>query len=141
VDGFLVQRQVPDGVEMLVGVVNDPLFGPVVACGAGGVAAELLKDVEVRLTPLTDRDAGEMLRELRTFPLLEGYRGSPAANIDSLEELILRVSALVDTHPELVEMDCNPVMATPEGAVIVDARVRVQPAPPKRPWAGVRRRS
>ena len=140
VEGFLVQRQVPDGVEMLVGVVNDPLFGPVVACGAGGVAAELLQDVEVRLTPLTDRDASEMLRELRTFPLLEGYRGAPPANIPALEELILRVNALVDAHPELVEMDCNPVMATPGGAVIVDARIRVQPAPPQRPWAGVRPR-
>jgi acyl-CoA synthetase (NDP forming) len=140
VEGFLVQRQVPDGVEMLVGVVNDPLFGPVVACGAGGVAAELLQDVEVRLTPLTDRDASEMLRELRTFPLLEGYRGAPPANIPALEELILRVNALVDAHPELVEMDCNPVMATPGEAVIVDARIRVQPAPPQRPWAGVRPR-
>jgi acyl-CoA synthetase (NDP forming) len=140
VEGFLVQRRVPDGIEMLVGVVNDPLFGPVVACGAGGVTAELLKDVEVRLTPLTDRDAAEMLRALRTYPLLEGYRGAPAADIASLEELMLRVSALVEAHPELVEMDCNPVMATPEGAVIVDARIRVQPAPPARPWAGVRPR-
>jgi acetyl coenzyme A synthetase (ADP forming)-like protein len=140
VEGFLVQRQVPDGVEMLVGVVNDPLFGPVVACGAGGVTAELLKDVQVRLTPLSDRDAGEMLRALRTFPLLEGYRGAPGADLASLEELVLRVGALVEAHPELVEMDCNPVMATPEGAVIVDARIRVQPAPPVRPWAGVRTR-
>jgi acetate---CoA ligase (ADP-forming) len=94
----------------------------------------------VRLTPLTDRDAGEMLRELRTYPLLEGYRGAPAADIAALEELILRVGALVEAHPELVEMDCNPVMATPQGAVIVDARIRVQPAPPARPWAGVRPR-
>ena len=140
VEGFLVQRRVPDGVEMLVGVVHDPVFGPVVTCGAGGVTAELLKDVEVRLTPLTDRDASEMVRALRTYPLLEGYRGAPAADIASLEELILRVSALVEAHPELVEMDCNPVMATPEGAVIVDARIRVQPAPPARPWAGVRPR-
>jgi len=140
VEGFLVQRQVPDGVEMLVGVVNDPLFGPVVACGAGGVTAELLKDVAVRLTPLTDRDATEMLCELRTYPLLEGYRGAPAADVASLEELILRVNALVEAHPALVEMDCNPVMATPAGAVIVDARIRVQPAPPARPWAAVRPR-
>jgi acetate---CoA ligase (ADP-forming) len=140
VEGFLVQRQVPDGVEMLVGVVNDPLFGPVVACGAGGITAELLKDVQVRLTPLTDRDAAEMVRGLRTFPLLEGYRGAPGADLASLEELVLRVSTLVEAHPELVEMDCNPVMATPEGAVIVDARIRVQPAPPPRPWAGVRTR-
>jgi acetyl coenzyme A synthetase (ADP forming)-like protein len=134
-EAFLVQRQVPGGVEMLVGMVNDPLFGPVVACGAGGVTAEVLKDVQVRITPLTDRDSAEMIRDLRTFPLLEGYRGGPRADIEALEEMVLRVSALVDGHPELVEMDCNPVIATSEGAVVVDARMRVQPAPPRRPWA------
>lgn len=136
VEGFLVQRHVTGGVEMLVGMVNDPLFGPVVACGAGGVTAELLKDVEVRLTPVTDRDASEMLRALATFPLLDGYRGAPRADIASLEELVLRVSALVDAHPELVEMDCNPVLVTPEGALVVDARIRVEAAPLRRPWAG-----
>jgi acetyl coenzyme A synthetase (ADP forming)-like protein len=135
VEGFLVQRQVTGGVEVLVGVVNDPLFGPVLACGAGGIAAELLKDVQVRLTPVTDRDASEMLRSLATFPLLDGYRGAPRADIASLEELVLRVSALVDAHPELVEMDCNPVLATPDGALVVDARVRVEAAAPTRPWA------
>jgi acetate---CoA ligase (ADP-forming) len=137
-DGFLVQRQLAAGVEMLVGVVSDPLFGPVVACGAGGVTAELLKDVDVRLTPLTDRDAHEMLRSLSTFPLLEGYRGDPGADIASLEELLLRVSAMVEAHPEVVEMDCNPVIATPEGASVVDARVRVEPALPRRPWPALR---
>jgi acetate---CoA ligase (ADP-forming) len=137
-DGFLVQRQLPAGVELLVGVVSDPLFGPLVACGAGGVTAELLKDVDVRLTPLTDRDAHDMLRSLRTFPLLEGYRGSPPADIAAVEDLLLRVSALVDAHPEIVEMDCNPVIAGPDGASVVDARVRVETAPPRRPWAAVR---
>jgi acetate---CoA ligase (ADP-forming) len=134
-EAFLVQRQVPGGVEMLVGEVNDPLFGPVVACGAGGVTAEVLKDVQVRITPLTDRDADEMVRSLRIFPLLEGYRGGPRADIEGLEEMVLRVGALVEAHPELVEMDCNPVIATPDGPVVVDARVRVEPAPPRRPWA------
>jgi acetate---CoA ligase (ADP-forming) len=99
------------------------------------VTAEVLKDVQVRITPLTDRDSAEMIRDLRTFPLLEGYRGGPRADIEALEEMVLRVSALVDGHPELVEMDCNPVIATSEGAVVVDARIRVQPAPPRRPWA------
>ena len=79
-----------------------------------------------------------MLRSLRTFPLLEGYRGGPRADIAGLEELLLRVSALVDTHPEIVEMDCNPVIASMHGASVVDARVRVEPAPPRRPWAGVK---
>jgi acyl-CoA synthetase (NDP forming) len=118
---------------MLIGVAHDPLFGPVVACGAGGVTAEVLKDVSVRITPLTDRDAREMVRSLKTFPLLEGYRGSQPVEVAAIEELLLRVSALVDAHPELVEMDCNPVVAGPDGAVVVDARVRVEAVAPPGP--------
>jgi acetyl coenzyme A synthetase (ADP forming)-like protein len=131
-EGFLVQEMVTGGVEMLVGVAQDPLFGPVVACSAGGTAAELLRDVSVRIAPITDLDASEMVRSLKTFPLLDGYRGAPKADVATLEEVILRVSAMVDAHPSIAEMDCNPVMVLPQGAVIVDARVRVQePAPPK----------
>jgi acetyl coenzyme A synthetase (ADP forming)-like protein len=131
-EGFLVQKMVTGGVEMLVGVAQDPLFGPVVACSAGGTAAELLRDVSVRIAPITDLDASEMVRSLKTFPLLDGYRGAPKADVAALEEVILRVSAMVDAHPSIAEMDCNPVMVLPQGAVIVDARVRVQePAPPK----------
>ncbi|MGH2819073.1 MAG: GNAT family N-acetyltransferase [Actinomycetota bacterium] len=138
-DGFLVQQMVPMGVEMLVGVVHDQSFGPVVACGAGGVAVELLKDVQVRLTPLSERDAEQMIRSLATFPLLDGYRGAPRADVEGLKELLLRVGALVEEHPEIVEMDCNPVKVTPEGAVIVDARVRVQRSEPPLPLAARRR--
>jgi len=139
VDGFLVQRMVGDGVELLVGVVHDASFGPVIACGAGGVAVELLKDVAVRITPLTDLDAAEMVRSLATFPLLDGYRGSPKADVAALEDLLLRVSALVEAHPEIAELDCNPVKALPDGAVIVDARVRVEAASPPLPLAARRR--
>src|SRR5439155_12359881 len=113
---FLVQRMVPEGVEMLVGVVHDPLFGPVVACGAGGTAVELLKDVSVRITPLTDLDAAEMVRSLATFPLLDGYRGASKADVPALEDLLLRVSALVEAHPAVAEMDCNPVVVHEHGA-------------------------
>ena len=109
---------------------HDPVFGPVVACSAGGTTVELVHDVAVRVTPISDLDAGEMVRSLRTFPLLEGFRGSPKADIRALEEVILRLSALVDDHPSIAEMDCNPVMIMPRGAVIVDARARVQEAPP-----------
>ncbi len=126
IERFFVQKMVPAGVEMLVGVVHDRLFGPVIACGAGGSEVELLKDVAVRITPLTDRDAGEMVRSLAMFPLLEGYRNAPPADIAALEETLLRVSAMVEAHPEIVEMDCNPVMVLPEGAVVVDARVRIE---------------
>jgi len=136
--GFVVQELAPPGVEVLVGVVHDRLFGPVVACGAGGVTAELLKDVGVRITPLTDRDAAQMIRSLRTFPLLDGFRGGPKADIGALQELLLRVGALVENHREVAEMDCNPVIVSPGGAVVVDARVRVEAAEPLRPEPALR---
>jgi acetyl coenzyme A synthetase (ADP forming)-like protein len=134
-EGFLVQEMVTGGVEMLVGVAQDPLFGPVVACGAGGTAAELLRDISVSITPITDLDASEMVRSLKTFPLLDGYRGAPKADVAALEEVILRVSTMVDAHPSIAEMDCNPVMVLPHGAVIVDARVRVQESAAPKPLA------
>jgi acyl-CoA synthetase (NDP forming) len=132
-------RLAADGVELLVGVVHDPSFGPVVACGAGGTAVEPLNDVAVRLTPLTDRDAAEMVRSLASFPLLDGYRGAAKADVAALEELLLRVGALVEAHPQVAELDCNPVMALPDGVVVVDARVRVEAASPPPPL-GARRR-
>jgi acyl-CoA synthetase (NDP forming) len=128
-DGFLVQAMAPTGVELIVGVVQDRAFGPLVACGAGGTSTELLGDVAVRLTPLSDLDAREMLRSLRTFRLLEGYRGSPPCDVPGVEELLLRVSALVEAHPEVAEMDLNPVIALGDGPIAVDARVRVEPPP------------
>ncbi len=131
--GFLVQRMAPPGVEMLVGVAHDALFGPVVACGAGGVTAEVMKDVAVNITPLTDRDARAMITSLRSYPLLDGFRGAPRADVESLEELVLRVGAMVEAHPEVAEMDCNPVIVSPDGAVIVDARVRVEAVAPPGP--------
>jgi acetyl coenzyme A synthetase (ADP forming)-like protein len=123
-DGFLLQ-EVVDGHEMLVGVAFDPTFGPVVVCGAGGTAAELLRDVSVRVTPLTDVDASEMVRSLRTFPILSGYRGAPPSDVASLEELILRVAAMVDAHHEIAEMDCNPVFVRTSGSLVADVRIRV----------------
>ena len=125
------------GVELLAGVVHDESFGPVVACGAGGVNAELLRDVAVRITPLTDVDAAEMLRSLRTFPLLEGYRGAPRCDVAAVEDVLLRLSALVEGHPEIAELDANPVIASPGGATILDARVRLAAAPPRRPLSAL----
>jgi len=139
VDGFLVQRMVGEGVELLVGVVHDASFGPVIACGAGGTAVELLKDVAVRITPLTDLDAAEMIRSLATYPLLDGYRGAPRADVAALKDLLLRVSALVEAHPTIAELDCNPVKVLPDGVVVVDARVRVEAATPPPPLAARRR--
>lgn len=132
-EGFVVQEMVERGVEMLVGVANDRSFGPVVAVGAGGTTVELLRDVAVRVTPITDLDAEEMVRSLATFPLLDGFRGAPKADIASLEETVLRVSALAENHPAIAEMDCNPVIVGRRGSVIVDARVRVVRTQPPRP--------
>ncbi len=122
--GFTVQ-QMAEGVEMLVGITHDNVFGPIVACGAGGTIAELLKDVAVRVAPVTDVAAREMVRSLATFPLLEGYRGAPRADVAALEEIVLRVSALASGHDVIREMDCNPVLVGETRAVVVDARVRV----------------
>jgi acyl-CoA synthetase (NDP forming) len=122
---FQVQRMASAGVEMIVGVVHDPQFGPVLACGAGGVLVELLKDVSVRLTPLAARDAEEMIYELKTYPLLTGYRGGPAHDVPALVDAILRVGALVEELPRIVELDLNPILVHPRGVTVIDARVRV----------------
>ena len=133
-EGFLVQRMIEPGVEMLVGVVADAVFGPVIACGAGGVQTEIMRDVAVRLAPLAASQASEMVRSLAIFPLLTGYRGAAPADLLSLEDLLLRVSALVDAHDELVELDLNPVIVTPGGAYVADARARIETTAPERPW-------
>jgi acyl-CoA synthetase (NDP forming) len=126
------------GVEMLVGVVHDPQFGPVVACGAGGVQVELLRDVSIRLTPLSKEDASEMIRSLKTYPLLTGFRGAPASDVGALEEGLLRLSTMVDDLPQIAELDLNPFMLHQQGATILDARIRVAAVEP-RPLLGVRR--
>ncbi|MGZ5212132.1 MAG: bifunctional acetate--CoA ligase family protein/GNAT family N-acetyltransferase [Actinomycetota bacterium] len=134
-DGFALQEQIDGGVEMLVGVVADPVFGPVVACGGGGVTVELQRDVAVRVAPLTDIDADEMVRSLATFPLLDGFRGAPKADVNAFLQTILRVGALADAHPEIAEMDCNPVMVLPQGVRVVDTRVRIRMSRPTTPFA------
>ena len=132
-EGVVVQPMVKPGVELLMGVVHDESFGPVIACGAGGVNAELMRDMAVRITPLTDLDAAEMLRSLHSFPLLEGYRGTPRCDVAAAEDVLLRLSALVEAHPEVAELDFNPVVVGPAGATIVDARVRLAAIPPPHP--------
>ncbi|HXH07610.1 MAG TPA: GNAT family N-acetyltransferase [Vicinamibacterales bacterium] len=123
--GLLVQAMVPDGIEMLVGGLQDPMFGPVVACGSGGILAELVADTVFRLCPLTDVDAAAMIDELRSAKLLRGYRGRPAADAAALRETLLRVSTLLDLCPEILELDLNPLKVLPVGARAVDVRVRV----------------
>lgn len=132
-EGFLVQRQLQGGTEMLVGLVQDPSFGPVLACGAGGTAVELIGDVAMSLTPVTESEVDEMLGSLRTYPLLTGFRGSPPLDIPALKAVLHRVSALAEAHPEVAELELNPLIVLPDGAAVVDARVRVEPAPAPSP--------
>jgi len=133
--GVIVQRMVPAGVEMLVGATFDPSFGPVIACGTGGTLVELFSDVVLRLHPLTDADAAEMINELRGAPLLRGYRGAPAVDEHALRDVLLRVSALLEACPEILELDINPLKVLATGACAIDARIRVghvSPPPSRR---------
>ena len=134
VEGFQVQLMAPKGPELIVGAVRDPAFGPLVACGAGGEAVELLGDIQVRLAPLGPREADRMLRDLKTFPLLDGYRGRPRADLGSVRDRVMRVGAIVAAHPAVAELDLDPVIATPAGALAVDARVRVDAPGPAAPF-------
>jgi len=137
VSGFLVQPMVEGGVEMLVGVTLDPLFGPVVACGPGGDRAELERDVAVRLTPVTSLEASEMVRSLRTFPLLDGWKGALPADVPALEDIVVRTAAMVDAHPEIAELDLDPVTVLPRGAAVLHARVRVTAPEPEPLWPAI----
>jgi acetyl coenzyme A synthetase (ADP forming)-like protein len=126
-EGVVIQPLITGGVETIVGITEDRLFGPLVGFGLGGIHVEVLKDVHFRVAPLTDRDADELLHEVRGYKLLEGYRGHPPADTDALRDILLRVARLAEEVPEIVELDLNPVIALPpgNGCRIVDARIRV----------------
>jgi len=130
----LVQPMIADGVEVLIGVVQQPVFGPLVVFGLGGVAADVLGDHAARLTPLTDTDADELIHAMRAAPLLLGYRGAAPADTGALTDILLRLSRLADDLPEVAELDLNPVIARPDGVFAVDVRVRVSPAEPRDPF-------
>ncbi|GLW66730.1 GNAT family N-acetyltransferase [Actinomadura rubrobrunea] len=128
--GAVVQRMAGEGVEIIIGAVEDPRFGPLVMVGMGGTAADLLGDRVFRAAPLADGEAAEMIRSLRCAPLLFGYRGRPPAAVSALEDQVARVARLVADNPEIAELDLNPVIVTPRGAAAVDVRVRLAPPPP-----------
>jgi acyl-CoA synthetase (NDP forming) len=127
IDGVLIQPMIRGGVETLFGITHDPLFGPLVAFGIGGVNVEVFRDVHFRVAPLTDRDADDLLRSTRAFPLLTGHRGRAAADLDALRDTLLRLSCLAEQVPEIVELDLNPVVALVPGAGcrVLDARIKV----------------
>jgi acyl-CoA synthetase (NDP forming) len=131
-EGVLVQPMIASGVEVMVGVTHDPLFGPLIAFGLGGIHVEILGDIQLRISPLTDRDAAAMIREIKGYRLLTGYRGHPAADLKAIEEVLLRVSRLVEEIPEIDELDMNPIfaLAPGQGCRIVDARIYVGARPP-----------
>lgn len=126
-EGVSVQTMVKGGVEVMIGVAHDRLFGPLIAFGLGGIHVEILADVCFRVTPLTDRDAAAMVRSIRGYRLLQGYRGHPPGDVAAIEETLLRISRLVEELPEISELDLNPIFVLPpgQGCRIVDARIRV----------------
>ena len=126
-EGVVVQAMITGGVETMIGVTDDPLFGPLIGFGLGGIHVEVLRDIQFRIAPLSDRDAEELVTGIRGFRLLQGYRGHPPADVDALRDLVLRISLLADAVPEIAELDLNPVIALApgQGCRIVDARIRV----------------
>jgi len=125
IEGVAVQKMATAGTEVIVGMSKDPQFGPVMMFGLGGILVEVLKDVAFRIVPLEPKDAREMVREIKGFPVLEGVRGQPPADVAALEKLILRVSEFIEAHPEIEELDLNPVFAYPDGVLAVDARILI----------------
>jgi len=123
IQGISVQKMARPGVEVIMGMSKDAQFGPVLMFGLGGVFVEVLKDVAFRIVPLNRRDASQMIREIKGYPLLEGYRGQEPANITVLEDLLLKLSDFVDKNPKIKEMDLNPIFAYKDRALAVDARV------------------
>ena len=132
--GVLVEPMITGGTEVIIGVRDDQMFGPLVVFGLGGVATEVLADHAARLAPLTEADADTLINSIRSAPLLHGHRGAPAADIPALRDVLMRVSRLADDLPEVTELDLNPVIARQLGAVAVDARVRVTPQVPQDPF-------
>jgi acyl-CoA synthetase (NDP forming) len=139
VDGWLVQRMAAPGPELLAGAVSDPQFGPLVVVGAGGAAAELMRDVQVRLASVGPRGASDMVRGLRIRQFLEDQRGAEPVDLSAVEDLVVRIGAMAAAHPQLAELECNPVIASASGVAVVDSRARLGPSPDRRPLGALDR--
>ena len=126
IEGVAVQKMAAQGTEVIVGVSKDPQFGPVVMFGLGGIFVEVLKDVAFRIIPIEQRDARQMIEEIKGYPLLQGYRGQAPADIAALHALLLNVSSFIEAHPEVAELDLNPVFSYAAGAIAVDARIVIE---------------
>jgi acyl-CoA synthetase (NDP forming) len=121
--GVLVQEMAPNSTEVIIGAIKDPQFGQTVMFGLGGIFVEILKDVSFRIAPLTTDDAREMITQLKAYPLLKGFRNTPPSDIDAIVGILCSTSRLVLDHPEIKELDLNPVLAYEKGAITVDARI------------------
>src|SRR5262249_33230361 len=131
VDGIIVQPMATPGVEVIIGMSKDATFGPVLMFGLGGILVEVLKDVTFRIVPLQKRDAAEMIHDIQGFPLLAGYRGTPPADLEVLQDVLMKLSAFVVETPEVKEIDLNPIYVYAQGALAVDARVVLEEATAK----------
>jgi acyl-CoA synthetase (NDP forming) len=121
--GVSVQKMAPPGVEVIIGMSKDPQFGPLIMFGLGGILVELIKDISFRIAPVSEKDARAMIREIQGYPLLQGYRGQVAVDTECLVRIIVGVSQLAEQNPQIVELDINPVFASKDGAIAVDARI------------------
>lgn len=128
IEGISVQRMAKSGTEIIIGMIKDAQFGPVLMFGLGGILVEVLEDVAFRIVPLEKRDASEMIKEIKGYKLLEGYRGQDPVDIPYLEDMLVKLSVFVDNTPEIKEIDMNPVFAYKDGAVVVDARIVLEEA-------------
>lgn len=126
IEGISVQGMAKPGIEVIIGMTKDPQFGPVIMFGLGGVMVEVLKDVSFRIIPLHQRDASAMIKGIKGYKLLEGYRGEEPADIECLENILLKLSDFIEKTPEIKEIDMNPVFAYKDGALVVDARILLE---------------
>lgn len=123
IEGVLVEEMVPPAREIIVGATKDPQFGPTVIFGLGGIFVEILKDVSFRVAPITEYDASDMIKEVRAYPVLRGYRNIPSTDINTIKDILMKVSRMVIEHSEVKELDLNPVMVYEKGAKVVDVRI------------------
>ena len=123
ISGVIVYSMVPQGTEIIIGMMKDPNFGPVAMFGLGGIFVEVLKDVSFRIIPLEERDAREMITEIKGYDILKGARGEPPRDIQAIKEVLMKVSKLTTENPEINEIDLNPIFVFEKGLQVVDARM------------------
>ena len=125
IDGVLVCKEMPQGVDVIVGATRDPIFGPTVMFGMGGIFTEIMKDVSFRVAPLIEADIKGMIQEIKGYPLLSGARGQSTCDLDALSKLLQTVTSVIIDHPDILELDLNPVRLYQEGLSVLDIRIMV----------------